>query len=79
MRSATNKSSLPTVSLRIRNDRGEWAALEPLPELQGRRGVRIAVVNASANILLSMQLQVTPHQAAGSYQGVLILQAQEQR
>ncbi len=79
LRSAANSSTLSAASLRIRNDHGEWVALEPLPELQGRRGVRIAVINSSANILLSMQLQVAPRQAAGRYQGVLMLQAQERQ
>jgi hypothetical protein len=41
--------------------------------------VRIATINSSANILLSMELQVAPHQAAGRYQGILTLQAQERR
>jgi len=79
LRSTTNSSTMSAASLRIRNDHGEWVGLEPLPELQGRRGVRIAVINSSANILLSMQLQVAPRQAAGRYQGVLMLQAQERQ
>ncbi len=78
MRLAGKASTLTTSSLRILNDRGEWAALEPLPELEGSLGVRIAVVHgASATLLLQVQLQVPTGQKPGAYQGVLTLEAQE--
>jgi hypothetical protein len=77
--SLTGKSStVAAENLRIRSGQGEWMALEPLAELGGRRGVRIATVNgASAEILLQVQLQVLASQPAGTYQGSLILLAQE--
>lgn len=66
-------------NLRIRNDHGAWAELEPLPNLDGRRGVRIAVFNgASLSIPLQVQLQVPAGQALGRYQGVLTIPAREQ-
>lgn len=78
MRLAGNSSALATANLRIRNIQGQWTELEPLPELGGRRGVRIAVVNAAyASILLQVQLQVPPGQRPGNYQGSLTLLAQE--
>lgn len=77
MRLAGKTSTLATATLRIRNDHGVWAELTPLPELEGRRGVRIAVVNgASATILLQVQLQVPAGQAPGNYQGTITLEAQ---
>jgi hypothetical protein len=79
MRLAGNASTLTTSSLRILNDRGEWAALEPLPELEGSLGVRIAVVHgAPATVLLRVQLQVPAGQKPGTYQGVLTIEAREQ-
>jgi hypothetical protein len=80
MRAAGKSLTLAITTLRIRNDRGEWAELEPLAELEGRRGVRIAVVNrVSATVLLEIQLNVPTSQTAGNYQGILMLQAQEQK
>ena len=80
MRAAGKSLTLAITTLRIRNDRGEWAELEPLAELEGRRGVRIAVVNrVSATVLLEIQMNVPPSQTAGNYQGILMLQAQEQK
>jgi hypothetical protein len=75
----SNKSStMAAGTLRIRNDRGEWLALQPLSELEGRRGVRIAILNkASSTILLEVQLQVPTSQAPGAYQGILTLEAKE--
>ncbi len=79
MRRANNGPTMDVSSLRIRNDHGEWAQLVPLPELEGRSGVRIAVVNgASATILLQVQLKIPDGQTAGEYQGILTLEAQEQ-
>ncbi len=79
MRLSGKPLTMAAANLRIRNDRGEWIELEPLPELEGRRGVRVAVINgASATILLQVQLQVPAGQAAGNYQGVLTLVAQQQ-
>jgi len=78
MRLSGNSSTLATASIRIRNDQGVWTALQPLAQLEGRRGVRIAVVNkSSATILLQVQLQVPSGQVPGTYQGVLTLEAQE--
>jgi hypothetical protein len=79
MRLSGKPSTLAASSLRIRNDRGEWAALEPMAELNGRRGVRVAILNkVSSTILLQVQLQVPTGQAPGTYEGVLMLEAQEQ-
>jgi hypothetical protein len=79
MRLAGKASTLATANMRIRNDHGEWAALEPLAELGGRRGVRIAVVNGtSATVLLQVQMQAPASQRPGTYQGTLMLVAQEQ-
>jgi hypothetical protein len=78
MRLSDKSSTIATGTLRIRNDRGEWSALLPLVELEGRRGVRIAILNqASSTILLQMQLQVPTSQVPGAYQGVLTLEAKE--
>jgi hypothetical protein len=78
MRLSGNSSTLSTASIRIRNDQGAWTALEPLAQLEGRRGVRIAVLSkSSATILLQVQLQVPAGQVPGTYQGVLTLEAQE--
>ncbi len=80
MRLAGKVQTIAAGSLRIRNDRGEWAELEPLPELEGRRGVRIAVLNGtSATVLLQVQLQVPAGQVPGRYQGALTLEAQERQ
>ncbi len=77
MRLSGKALTLTTANLRIRNAQGEWAMLEPLAELGGRRGVRIAVVNGtSAEILLQVQLQVLTSQPPGIYQGSLMLLAQ---
>jgi hypothetical protein len=77
MRLAGKLSTLSTSSLRIRNDRGVWAELAPLPELEGRFGVRIAVVtSSSATVLLQVQLKVPPGQAPGNYQGTMTVEAQ---
>jgi hypothetical protein len=79
MRKAGGVASLAADTLRIWNDRGEWAPLEPLPALGGRSGVRIAVVNsASATILLRAQLRASIRQAPGDYRGILIIEAQDQ-
>lgn len=79
MRQIDKPKTLAIATLRIRNDHGEWMELEPLPELEGRRGVRIAVLNnTSATILLQVQLQVPAGQAPGRYQGTLTLEAKEQ-
>lgn len=79
MRLTDKPATLAIATLRIRNDHGEWMELEPLPELEGRRGVRIAVLNStSATILLQVQLQVPAGQAPGRYQGTLTLVAKEQ-
>jgi hypothetical protein len=77
--SLTGKSSgLAAETLRVRSGEGEWMALEPLPALGGRRGVRVATVNTtSAEFLLQVQLQVPASQPAGTYQGSLVLLAQE--
>lgn len=78
MRSSGKAPALATTNLRIRDAQGQWTEPEPLPELEGRRGVRIAVVNgASASILLQVQLQVPSGQRPGNYQGPLMLLAQE--
>jgi hypothetical protein len=78
MRLSDRSSTMATSTLRIRNDRGEWATLQPLLELEGRRGVRIAIVNkASSTILLQVQLQVPTSQVPGAYQGVLTLEAKD--
>jgi hypothetical protein len=78
MRLSDKSSTMATGTLRIRNDRGEWSALQPLLELEGRRGVRIAIVNkASSTILLQVQLQVPTSQVPGAYQGVLTLEAKQ--
>ena len=66
-------------SLRIRDAQGDWTALQPMAELEGRRGVRVAVVNGiSARILLQVQLEVPAGQTPGTYRGNLILTAQEE-
>jgi hypothetical protein len=79
MRASGESSALGIANLRIRNVQGDWVALEPLAEIAGRRGVRIAVFNgASASILLQVQLQVPTAQIPGTYQGTLILLAQEE-
>jgi hypothetical protein len=77
--SLTGKSStVAAENLRVRSGEGEWRPLEPLAELGGRRGVRVATVNnASAQFLLQVQLQVPASQTPGTYQGSLILLAQE--
>jgi hypothetical protein len=78
MRLAGKTSTLSTATLRIRDAQGQWTEPEPLTELEGRRGVRIAVVDgASAQILLQVQLQVPSGQRPGNYQGSLMLMAQE--
>ncbi len=78
MRRGGNGPTIDVSSLRIRNDHEEWAQLVPLPELEGRSGVRIAVVNGtSATILLQVQLKIPDGQTAGEYQGILTLEAQE--
>lgn len=78
MRLSGESSTMATGNLRIRNDRGEWSALQPLIELEGRRGVRIAILNkASSTILLEVQLQVPTSQVPGAYQGILTLEAKE--
>jgi hypothetical protein len=79
MRLAGKSSTLASASLRIWNDREEWATLKPVAELGGRLGVRIAVLySASARILLQVQLRVPATQEPGTYQGVLTLEAMEQ-
>lgn len=78
MKLVGKSSALTTANVRIQNDRGEWTALKPLAELDGRCGVRIAVIySAAARILLQVQLQVPISQAHGMYQGTLMLLAQE--
>ncbi len=78
MRLPGKPSTLATTNLHIRNTQGEWAVLEPLAELGGRRGVRIAILNGtSAGFLLQVQLKVLTNQAPGNYQGALTLLAQE--
>lgn len=78
MRLSGSSMILAIASLRIRNDQGEWAAMEPLPELDGCRGVRVAVLSrTSTTILLQLQLEVPARQAPGIYQGVLMLEALE--
>jgi hypothetical protein len=64
-------STLAAANLRIRNAQGEWVELEPLAQLGGRRGVRIAVLNsASAEILLQVQLQVRPARRQAPIRGL---------
>jgi hypothetical protein len=78
MRLVGKSLALTTANVRIRNEQGEWAALEPLAELEGRRGVRIATINsASARIILHVQLYVQTSQTQGTYQGTLMLLARE--
>ncbi len=72
-------SAFTATTLRIRNDRGEWAEPEVLPNLEGRRGVRIgAFKGTSTSIPLQVQLRVPAGQAPGRYQGILTIQALEQ-
>lgn len=78
LRLSGKRSAFTAANLRIRNDQGEWAELEELPNLEGRRGVRIGVLKgASTSISLEVQLQVPAGQAPGRYQGVLTIQALE--
>jgi hypothetical protein len=78
MRLVGKSLALATENVRIRNDQGEWAALEPMAELEGRRGVRIATINSvSARIILHVQLHVPSSQTQGTYQGTLMLLARE--
>ena len=79
MKLSGKSSGFAAADLRIRNDRGEWAELEALPDLQGRLGVRLAIFKgSSASIPLEVRLQVPSGQAPGKYQGVLTIQALEQ-
>lgn len=79
LRQSGKPSVLTSANLRVLNDRGEWAEPEVLPNLEGRRGVRIAVFNgASISIPLQIQLRVPVGQTPGRYQGVLTIQALEQ-
>lgn len=67
-------------SLRIRNDRGMWSPLQPLPDLGGCLGVRIGIITSnSMAIPLNIQLHLAPGQASGKYQGVLYLEIKEQQ
>ncbi len=79
LRLSGKPSAFTASNLRIRDDRGEWAELEVLPNLEGRRGVRIGVLKgASTSIPLQVQLRVPAGQTPGRYQGVLTIQALEQ-
>jgi len=72
LRLAGKSAKIAMANLRIRNDQGQWTEPEPIAELDGRRGVRIAVFNGtSARVLLQVQLRMPSGQAQGSYQGVL--------
>lgn len=79
MRLAGKSGKIAMANLRIRNDQGQWTEPEPIAELDGRRGVRIAILRGtSARILLQVQLRMPSGQAQGSYQGVLTLAVLEQ-
>lgn len=70
-------AALTAASLRIRNAQGVWTTPQPLAELEGRRGVRVATLSGSAEILLQVQLEIPTRQAPGTYQGALTLLALE--
>ncbi len=79
MQASGRGPSLDVADLRIRDDHGEWAALQPLQELNGRFGVRIAIVrSAPATCLLQVQLHLSAGQRPGDYRGLLTVEAQEQ-
>jgi Na+-transporting methylmalonyl-CoA/oxaloacetate decarboxylase gamma subunit len=76
---AGKSAKIAVANLRIRNDHGEWAEPEPMAELGGCRGVRIAVLRGtSTRILLQVQLRLPSAQTQGNYQGLLTLEALEQ-
>ncbi len=76
---AGGRASLNVANLRVRNDRDQWVPLQPLPELNGRFGVRIAIVrSAPASCLLQVQLHLSAGQKPGDYSGLLTIEAQEQ-
>jgi hypothetical protein len=79
MRTTKRPSSVAVANLRVKNEHGEWVGLEPIPELQGRLGVLIGVLNGRfSTFLLQVQLHLPAGQAAGDYHGLLMLEAQEQ-
>ena len=74
----SRNQAIPLSALQVMDERGQWESMHSLPELEGRQGVRIAVVQGpSARIILRMQLHVPPRQVAGTYEGSVTLEARQ--
>ncbi len=80
MRAPGKGTTISLGEVRIRNDRGEWVDLAPLAEVNGYRGVRIAVVHGwETTVQLQIQVRMPAGRPPGNYQGVLSLAVTQQQ